>query len=264
MPTVTCIDCHESREVVRARKRQTRCLKCSIEARRKPNKCSDCGADRHTSSPLGRCKDCYLKNRTVSEEERTRTCVDCGDKKVMKTKSRIKKRCASCSAKKRAIDVPIRKNKLPTEQNYINPRVTYKTAKGNVRTLYLRTCTSCENSAYVSCKPRDPDNVLCSDCSKEVGSYRHATKKRAKHNYPKNRKLKIPPKEAIEKAKEINREHKESIANNNIKTIPIQKLSDDDMVAKWLETNEPKKDLNEIPINEVHLFSGGLGTEFGI
>jgi len=243
MESMTCSGCGERRDVVRARKGENYCVRCSSEKRKRPNKCTQCGTSRHSSSPVGLCRDCYDSNRKVREEELRTTCVDCGKTRTLKSKyyAQKKNRCSSCAAKERAkhTPMPTSNRKIVDTVNGMPVTIRGTNANGRSRTLFLRVCTKCDDSAYISCKPNDPATVLCNSCSRGAGSHRKDTKVKKKHSYPKVRKKvarpnknKIVSEQAINRARKLNAEHKETIAQ--VKPIPEQIISNDDMIAKFL------------------------------
>jgi len=135
------------------------------------------------------CISCSSVNRTKNNWFK-RVCIDCNDIKLYPNKLMAEKslRCATCYQKDRA-------NKA-LYSNY-------------------RTCEKC------GCETRNASLsasqlTMCQPCRKPIAEPKKPRKK--KNNYPKNRKKVSTPskgrqvsKEAIEKAKRDNREHKEAI-----------------------------------------------------
>jgi ribosomal protein S27E len=125
MPTVTCPDCNQERELVRVRKNTSlRCHKCAqaIVDKRTPKKehyriCIDCGDKKKvankTAAEILRCRKCNDKYRRASTVY-IRVCIDCGNEKEVNSLAHTKnKRCNSCAVKKRHTDNPKPKKDKP-------------------------------------------------------------------------------------------------------------------------------------------------------
>jgi len=214
---VTCIDCGESREIGRIRKEYSgRCQTCAQKFIKtwKPNirhfrLCHDCGDCKEVRSAklakATRCRKCTDIHKFKDVQPIYRICDDCGDKRQVSSHAASKmKRCSDCDAKYR--------NENKIERTPANP-------VGRPRT---RTIESLNKPA----KDDSPETIQ--------------KKKLMRTSKPKPKKA--SPK-AIEKAIKINREHREFIDDGEKPTdnIPDQKISDDDMIAKWLLKNKPQQ-----------------------
>lgn len=165
----------------------------------------------------------------------TRVCEDCDDVRTdLKAKPNEPQLCTDCSKKRTGVGA--------SNEDFAASRITITKANGKAKTMWLRTCANkeCGESAYITFKP--VDGQVCQNCARRVSHSMKdkivkrpkGNKPRTKPNKPRKRTVKKVSNEAIEKAKEINREHREAITE--VKIIP-QKLTDNEMVAKFLETN---------------------------
>ena len=135
--------------------------------------------------------------------------------------------------------------------------------KLNGKYLFLRVCKTCEEGEYITSKPQRPTN--CKKCLLEANQVKRDNAPPKAKYIPKVKKKKPkvknqPPPEAIEKIREINRVHHEAVAKRPKKI--VQTISDEDMMAKFLENNKPSVEFNNEPMP--HLFSGGLGSNTSV
>jgi len=195
--------------------------------------CSEC-----SSKQLGFAMSQNNRKEGKDKVVYTRTCEDCEDIRTdLKAKPAEPQLCSTCSKKRTGVGA--------SSEEFAPARITMTKANGKAKTMWLRTCANkeCGESAYVSFKPMK--GQICQDCARRVSHSMKGkivkrpkgNKPRTKPNKPRKRTVKNVSSEAIEKAREINREHREAICEAKV---ILQKLTDDEMVAKFLETNEVK------------------------
>jgi len=242
-------------------------------------KCVDCGdikvVDNLRDSFSKRCKLCsareVAKNRrgTKSKVPKIIYWYFCGNCSSVKTK-RAKTGsilCNVCSHKQ-----PRRKNRPH------NPYFDMKEMKMIAPMRYFKICPHCpEDSNTVQVKQASQGGIRPCNKHKYVGKEKllkekekkrlvsHAktmAKREPKVKKPKARKLKRTKEvsaQAIAKARQLNKEHREELEFKKANPIP-QKLSNKDMMAKFLEENKPSVVAND---NEPmpHIWVGqGLGS----
>ena len=209
---VTCIDCGESREIGRIRKEYSgRCQICAQKFIKtwKPNVrhfrlCHDCGD----------CKE--VRSANAAKAPRCRKCTDIHKYKDVKPLYRV---CNDCGDK--------------------------RLVKSQAATEMLR-CADCDakyrHENKIEKAPAKPRVVQPSLNEPEKGDS-PATVQKKKLMGTKKPKPKKASQAAIEKAVQLNREHREFIDGGEKPKddIPEQKISDDDMIAKWLLKNTPQQ-----------------------
>ena len=197
-----CPNCGATAEVYYKPKKDTWCLKCS-------------------STRLGKAID----NRKDPKDliRYTRTCIDCGDVRTgMLAKPKEPQRCTSCSRSKVG-------------------RSRHSTG-GKLKLKYFRICEVCGDIKEVKSQ-RSALSNRCMKC-KEYKKPLYGPKMPRKNTYVKKPKKKKKPAVSaknIEKIKIINRKHKAYVEEEQAKPAPKQKISDEDMMAKWLSKHKVTK-----------------------
>lgn len=155
-----------------------------------------------------------------------RVCVDCGDIKMLTNKPKAplsEQRCGTCN------------------------RV--KTGKSNAKT-YTRVCIVCGDTKQVQSKQASKAKY-CTQHKHMSADQKEAVKKRQatiKANGSKVGRRKLDrslkkvsnvSQQAIDRARAINKEHRESLIEKEKKVIPRATMSDEEMVKEWLNKNKP-------------------------
>lgn len=165
-----------------------------------------------------------------------RACVDCGDIKMLTNKpiSPVEEqRCGTCSRK--------------------------KNGKANTKT-YTRTCIICGDTREVQGKNAAKSKYCTKHrhlgmSKEEVVAKRNATLKangtstgRKKIDRALKKTGKVSQ-QAIDRARAINKEYRESLDTKEVKVIPVATMSDEEMVKQWLKKNKPtvKEDIEYEP-----------------
>ncbi len=198
---------------------------------------------------------------------KVRVCANCGDKKEVVYYPTGKELCKSC-----AYDKFARETILKRYKNYVHVKYTYICHGCNsVREFKTKRksnfCTKCsrvwrykkkhkiyfdfDTMSIINLTPK-PKEKKKMDIKVGVGRPKIDNKKIRRQ----------PSKEAIKQQREINRRHREAVANFT-KRPPKPKISEEDMIASWLQTNQPSVTVNnEEPFP--HIVCGrGLGTPDG-
>jgi hypothetical protein len=155
-----------------------------------------------------------------------RVCVDCGNVKMLANKPlapKSEQRCGTCS------------------------RV--KTGKSNAK-IYTRTCIICGDTKQVQGKNASKAKYCAAH--KHLGVNHDEVSKQRKKTLEKNgtktgrkkmcKTLKKSGKvsqQAIDRARAINKEHRDSLDTKEVKVIPRATMSDEEMVKEWLKKNKP-------------------------
>jgi len=240
---------------VKSRKEASKklCRKCYLEkeVKARTRTCIDCGdvtvvATSRDAKAL-RCKKCSSKHIAELRKGKPTSvpkviyyyfCTDCSDIKISKARVR-RTRCGKCSR--------LAKRLHATRLPYFD----FDTMKiVNVPDLeaFVRTCKYCGDKKVMKQKSQ-AGLKACKACSnrnkdlKAIEAKRQDTLKskgiktgRKKLNKPK-KSSKTISKEAIEKARKINAEHRE--AEKNKVEIPKPKMSEEAMVKMFLKKNKP-------------------------
>jgi len=293
MTTVYCENCGDSREVVRARKEVKYCQKCRLSFRR-------------DKANVNKLENRLTKYKGKSIYEYKRICPDCKNKKWVKYIPKPGTKCGSCSSKDLAkIMSNNNKKPNDTLKRYkhtcSNPecgavrwlRSSPKYRKTSLCGICSRVKTGKSNKGGSKKYTQEEKDMhkkrffrICPKCEPEVACVEVSSKKNsgAKHcrkhrelpsgsdrknaAYPKRRKsvTKEISQKAIEKVREINREHKEAVKNQTNKRpddIP-QTKSDEDMIKAWLKNHEPSVMISRDE-SMPHLNSGyGLGSNTSV
>jgi ribosomal protein S27E len=192
----------------------------------------------------------YIDNNGKLKYKYFRICTECEDQSWVsyKPKSNVVK-CSACSRKELAEDM----HNANTKQEHEKVR-------------YERVCVDCGDVRIFAAKPKTPvDERRCGTCSRRHNGKSNASKhsnkdsseeycdehehllvkKHNKTNAVKKPKRRVIPKakqvsqQAIDRARAINKEHRESLASKETEIIPRAVMSDEDMVKRWLENNKP-------------------------
>ena len=191
-----------------------------------------------SSSKLGKA---MAKNNIKPEHEKVRyahKCTDCGETRYLAASKKYRKTslCGTCSSRARGLA-----NKKEEEEP--------------VRRF--RICHNCGDTKEVKTVSQAKAK-LCRKCSNSQIDYTARSAKsvatRAKTQKPKIKKprkvyAKKVSEQTIEAEKKRNQEHKAAIqeAKKDVK-VPKQKLSNEDMIAKFLEKSQPSVKLDEGPM----------------
>ena len=166
--------------------------------------CTECGFVWHTWLDTGTtvCAKCVSKR---SIKKFTVICISCLETRTVHrdpktTKTSLCKRCSSSANGKN------------------NRKLAPK-----VKKIYIRVCSICGDKKHVRSK-KHAEVKFCSACSRS---------RRKKSTKPKKYS-----KETIEREIKKNREHKKSIADRKEKKVVKQKLSDEQLIRKYLKTNK--------------------------
>ena len=244
--------------------------------------CPKCNVPRELSRDRGKlCRTCTTKanrSRNWTPEGYEQSCIDCGKKWLTNSDTKAT-RCVSCSGTKLGKEMAQKNVKEPSEkkrykvvcddcneQRFItaNPKhrktnlcgkcsrkATGKANKKEDKMRYFRICPEC---------PED-------DCTKQVSSaklagiklcHKHSMKNRTRFvtkPYKKTNKQKTKEKDsetsyAMQRAIEINRQHKEAVKNIDFDKplISVEKEKSRNMIDDWLKDNEPSiKDHPDMP-----------------
>ena len=235
---VICPSCHETREVKWKPKKGTVCLSCRKKSRQinpvgertkytRICKCGDVATVGYKPKGTEMCRQCRGKiqakdmcGKNVKREEDkkryTHICAMCPSVRVTvdKRKSNL---CLDCSRKHA-------RRKKP----YIH--FDFKEMKIKTPKRYFSYCTGCDAIREVSQSQFSQYgyNTNCRKHQKRT-TYKKSINQVVKQSKSKDKKV---SKEAIEKQIQINREHKE--AQKTRESIPVAKLSEDEMTAIWL------------------------------
>ena len=265
--TTICERCKEPREVSRIRKGNKHCRACSLDIIREKINVNNL-AHRVIKNPKGRKVSQYL-----------RVCP-CGDEKWVGYIPKKNSLCLKCASSKNGYHMSQRNRKEESEKIRYkricsNPecgKVDYLLANPEkYRTTGL--CLSCNGRATGKMNSRGDEDMrymrICPECPEDDNTIEVTVKANAgiklcrKHrkipigkdrkqvdNYiPRKRSIKKESTAAIKAAQQLNRAHKEAIADGlKKKKIPEQALSDEDMVAKFLNKNKPSVEFGNEPI----------------
>jgi len=193
------------------------------------------------SSRLGKI---MAKNNIKPESEKVRyehTCSDCGKHRwlLVSPESRKTTLCGTCSAittgkankgKERKVRVPIRRFRICMECGDTKEVKTVSSAKAKL------------------CRKCSLEQIDYSARSAKSAATRVVTQK-IKPKKPRKIYAKKVSEQTIKAEKKRNQEHKAAVqeAKKNVK-IPKQKLSDDDMISKFLETHQPSVQMDTGPM----------------
>jgi len=232
---------------------KTLCRKCYLnqKVQERTRICIDCGDVKvlATSSDAQalRCKKCSSKHIAKLRKGKATSvpkviyyyfCTDCADIKISKARVR-RTRCGKCSRKAKRLHA----TRLP----YFDFK-TMKIVNVPDPEAFIRTCQYCGDKKVMKQKSQ-AGLKACKACSnknkdlKAIEAKRQDTLKskgikigRKKINKPK-KSSKTISKEAIERARQINAEHRE--AQKNKVEIPKAKMSEEEMINNFLKHNKP-------------------------
>ena len=265
---VKCPGCPTVRELTRDR--GTLCRTCAIKKRRESINVDNL-PHRIYHDPKGKPMSQYL-----------RTCT-CGDKKWVNYVPTKDTQCRHCSAK--ANGYAMSKNNIKDKENHtIYEHICsdcgkIRWLKSNPETRKTTLCGDCSRSATGKANAKIKPKLFVRKCiiegcddiqmvasklnatGKMCKSCRSKLPKKKKTTYPKNRKSKKGPvsQQAIERARKINAEHREDLAEAaKVISVPKQKLTDKEMTELFLETNTPS--VVDDRIGVPHFIVGGLGS----
>lgn len=219
---ILCKQCGGSREVVR------------IDNRNKNSVCRTCAGLNSRKTYYRICEVCGDKKQVPTRHlARSKLCKTCSSKKLgyemsqgnikeETEKKRYEITCSNCNETRSMLSgMKHRKTDLCTAcSKKINTRAKPK--------LFVRTCETCGDTEMVSSK-KNSEAKLCKSCRSKLP-------KKNKTVYPKRRKSNEVSKQAIQRARIINKEHRE--AQYQIPTKAPQKLSYEDMMSEYLVDNE--------------------------
>ncbi len=259
MITVNCERCNEPREVTRIRPDTKYCKPCASLIRREKLNVRNLKwkmvVDKHGKSSAYYLRVCGCGNeKWVSYYPKEGAeCCSCAASKVGYTMSqnnirpkeelkRYERICTGCGATSYLTSDPKKYRSTSLCGDCSRKEIGKANAKPK---LFVRHCVSegCDDIEMVSSKANSVGK-MCKSCRSKLP-------KKKKANYPKNRKSvkvkNVVSKQAIDRARAINKEHRE----NAVKATPKKRnpLSEKDMVAKFLKTNKPSvvDDSTEIP-----------------
>lgn len=252
---VSCPQCNEPREVTRDRGKL--CRTCTTNNSRSRNwtplgykqSCIDCNKVWLTKADTKaeRCVNCsglklgreMAKNNIKEESEKVRykvVCSSCGVKRLITTNPTRRKTdlCGKCS---RSYTGKSNKKHKESIEKEVELTVKQKLNSLMKRTGKLfRYCPSC---------PSDSNTIEVSTKEESGIKYCNEHKPNKPKTYSKTKvqkkKEKYYPSQAIEKIREQNRKHKESVENNKV-FAKLDKATEeecDDMISNWLEKNKP-------------------------
>lgn len=275
--TTICGQCHKPREVKRKPKAGSVCRPCKhlndIGKPTKPNRiqayriCKTCDDKLKIAGTTDKidieCMDCYKKQA----EDRVRVCVDCGDVKQVESLRDMKSlRCFPCN---RIFLGKERKGKQTTA-----PRIRYYYFCSKCPTISIakakRNSTMCQDCARRNPRKLNPKIFLDLNTMEtiriesEVILLRQLKKMKPKRiRVAREKKVRvaktIKPKKIkrvkarkkptqneimnssqfIDKQREANKQHKEDLVKQKEIVMIPQRLSDEDMIAKFLKRNKP-------------------------
>ncbi len=232
--------------------------------------CPQCGTIRELNRDRGAlCRKCAIANRRAELNPRGL------DHKIVKNKGgrsvSMYLRVCSCGDKKWVGYIPREGQEC---QKCSSSKLGYAMSQNNIKEdliRHFRICPHCpeddntiqvQREALGGIRPcRKHKYVDNPEALKVKEAKRVATKKANAKPYKKKPRKKAVKKavskKAIEKARQMNREHKASL---KVVPKPIpQRLTDEQMVAKFLKKNKPSVVVNNnIPIP--HMFSGNIGS----
>ena len=223
---VPCPTCGKDRDLVRDRK--TSCRSCAAEARRQSLNVDNLEHRIH------------LNSSGIASSQYLRVC-ECGDKRWVGYISERGTKCRACAAK---------------SEDGIATRNKKKEVSNLVR--YERVCADCGDVKMLKSQLKYRKTMLCGTCSrkskKELIPKKVVEKKvvKPKVKIAKKKVIKVkkrvlpkksktPSKQAIERARKINEEHRTAQAN----VVPKDKikesvLTDEEMIANYLKVNKVK------------------------
>ena len=209
---VPCPTCGKDRDLVRDRK--TSCRSCVAEARRQSLNVDNLEHRIHLNGS-GRAISQYL-----------RVC-ECGDKNWVGYIPERGTKCRACAAK---------------SEDGIATRNKKKEVSNLVR--YERVCADCGDVKMLKSQLKYRKTMLCGTCSRK-SKKELIPKKVVEKNVVKKRvlqkKSKTPSKQAIERTRKINEEHRIAQANVVQKDkIKESVLTDEEMIANYLKVNKVK------------------------
>jgi len=250
-----CISCGSIKtysEKVRQRQREMPCRTCAGKKRtlaknRFKRVCELCG-DTKTSNVAIKAKICrnssrkpvmgdinFDRDHNYIKVHYTYFCPECPSVRVLvgKRKSAHCKECARIHTKRKRREGSLSFNfdtmSFPERKHM--PKLVHRLPLPKVR--HVRICTECEESKIVS-SVAATINKKCKACSLLAKPKKYVKKSKAKAE-------KNPSAQAIDKARKANKAHHEYIEKEKKKVPKKQKLTDEEMMAEWMKTNEVKK-----------------------
>ncbi len=230
MINITCPQCKEVRQLTeKPRSRASGvCRKCADENRTQKyvRICTDCGDEKvctsKTQADSKRCRVCATKLNAIKRTKRVKKpkvtyeveCPECLLTRTITTSPRVRKSdmCADCSRK-------LSKKKRDLEGNIIR---------------HFRVCKVCGNAKEV----KSAKNAEVQYCKKHTPRPTGAKRKQVATYKPRTKSGKaIVSQQAIEKVRQINKQHKAIQDEIKKKPIPRAKLSNEDMVKAYLVNN---------------------------
>jgi len=247
--TPPCKSCGKTRKVQRLRKNHIEgeyiCQPCTNALKKITyiRVCDECGDEKKVANTKEAnsklCKKCSAKRlgKLMSEKNRkypdgyvkryTVTCPTCGKTREVTRNPKYAKtnNCLACTQILSGLKRRGKKRKSP------------KPKENKMR--YFRFCPECDGDEAIKqvASKANAGMKLCKKHSQLANAKNRIGKKPKSYDMT-NRNKKRVPKEAIEKQIAINRKHKKLVEQEK-KTIPEAKLSDEEMIANFLKNNKP-------------------------
>lgn len=261
---VKCPRCHKSRELKSKPSKDTLCVKCSNisaydnhEYKNYIRVCKGCGDKKKVRSKKEMTDYCFKCQGILKQVSHFRLCLTCGDiKKVDRVKATKSNICSPCHMK------VMRQHQKPAVINhyFCHTCPDVRVTKLKKKTNYCGDCSR-KRSKSKSKGSYSLDNMkFIPIVTKKVIKPKKVLKMSSKSTVVKSKK-KVISSEAIQKQRDINKQHREAVKDKDYDMKPNSdsEVDNQKMIKSWLNKNKPSViDHPEIPfISQKSAYASG-------